>query len=255
MKKLEKANELLQKKQERKEQSGVSKYKTSEATASQVINKKDEDPNCTNNTKDIKIECFDISFGDKSLIQGANLTMAYGRRYGFVGRNGLGKSTLLHMISSRQLIIPAHMSVLHVEQEVTGDDTLALQSVLESDTKRESLLKEEKQLNDSESADAQNRLQAVYAELEAIESDKAPSRASVILAGLGFNAEMQARATKTFSGGWRMRLALARALFCRPDLLLLDEPTNMLDMQVKRALFMSYFFQCSFRSFFRPSFG
>jgi len=240
LKKLERASELQQKKLEKKEMSGVTvnnanKYKSSEATASQVINKKDEDPNSNNNTKDIKIESFDISFGEKCLIQGANITLAYGRRYGFVGRNGLGKSTLLRMISSRQLIIPGHLSVLHVEQEVTGDDTLALQSVLESDTHREALLKEERELNKSmaeSSSEAQGqRLQAVYAELEAIEADKAPSKASVILAGLGFTAAMQARATKTFSGGWRMRLALARALFCKPDLLLLDEPTNMLDMQ------------------------
>merc|ERR1712223_667831 len=185
--------------------------------------------------KDIRIENFDISFGDKGLIQGATVTMVYGRRYGLVGRNGLGKSTLLKMISSRQLIIPAHLSILHVEQEVIGDDTLALQSVLEADTVRESLLAEEISINKklaegSGDAELSSRLSAIYTELEVIESDTAPSRAAVILAGLGFSPEMQGNPTKSFSGGWRMRLALARALFCKPDLLLLDEPTNMLDM-------------------------
>lgn len=239
-KKLEKAEAQLQKKQEKKETTPTPvRYKSCEASANQVISRKDanDDPNnAANNTKDIRIENFDISFGDKVLIQNANITMSYGRRYGLVGRNGLGKSTLLKMISSRQLIIPAHLSILHVEQEVIGDDTVALQSVLEALVIRESLLKEEKEINakmssgeSSESATA--RLAAIYTELEVMESDKAPSRASVILAGLGFTTEMQRAPTKSFSGGWRMRLALARALFCKPDLLLLDEPTNMLDMQ------------------------
>ena len=239
-KKLEKAEAQLQKKLEKKDTTPTpNRYKSSEATASQVISRKDanDDPsNPSNNTKDIRIENFDISFGEKVLIQGATVSMAYGRRYGLVGRNGLGKSTLLKMISSRQLIIPAHLSILHVEQEVIGDDTLALQSVLEALVLRESLLKEEKEISNRMNLGESNendtsRLATIYAELEAMESDKAPSRASVILAGLGFTTEMQAAATKSFSGGWRMRLALARALFCKPDLLLLDEPTNMLDMQ------------------------
>merc|ERR1719322_1134457 len=246
-KKLEKAEQQLQKKQARQQQQGGAgatngnpgnRYKTNEATATQVINKKDAraEASGNNNSKDIRIENFDISFGEKVLLKSAELSLVYGRRYGMVGRNGLGKSTLLKMVSSGQLIIQSHISVLHVEQEVTGDDTLALQSVLESDEKREGLLREEKEINaqmaeGTAPATASTRLAEVYAELEAMESDKAPSRASVILAGLGFTPAMQERATRTFSGGWRMRLALARALFCKPDLLLLDEPTNMLDMQ------------------------
>lgn len=170
------------------------------------------------------------------LLQGADLILAFGRRYGLVGRNGLGKSTLLRMISNGQLRIPSHISILHVEQEVIGDDTLALQSVLECDTVRENLLKREKEISaainsGSTEPELSNELSEIYAHLQNIEADKAPAKASIILNGLGFTPEMQQRETKTFSGGWRMRLALARALFSRPDLLLLDEPTNMLDIK------------------------
>lgn len=188
----------------------------------------------SNRSMDIRIENFDVSFGNKVLLQNADLLLANGRRYGLVGRNGLGKTTLLRMIAGKQLQIPSHISILHVEQEVTGDDTTALDSVLECDFVRTRLQKEEKEINAQINAGSTDptltqKLSEVYAGLEHIDADKAPARASVILNGLGFNKLMQARATKTFSGGWRMRLALARALFSRPDLLLLDEPTNMLE--------------------------
>ncbi|CAG2103027.1 unnamed protein product [Medioppia subpectinata] len=206
-----------------------------EATANQQMSKKDvkSEARGSNKTKDIKIDNFDVAFGDHVLLKSAQLTLGYGRRYGLCGRNGIGKSTLLHMISNRSLVIPGHISILHVEQEVIGDDTLAIDSVLECDVVRNGLLNEEKQLSalNDPTPEQTERLSEVYQHLSAIESDKAPARASIILSGLGFTTDMQRQETKAFSGGWRMRIALARALFSRPDLLLLDEPTNMLDMK------------------------
>ncbi|CAG9760561.1 unnamed protein product [Ceutorhynchus assimilis] len=239
-KKLEKAQAKLQEKQEKrgKEIKMIVPPKLQTASASQVINKKDSklEAKGSNRAQDIRIENFDIAYGDKVLLQGADITLAFGRRYGLVGRNGLGKSTLLNMISSGNLKIPSHISILHVEQEVIGDETLALDSVLECDTVRQSLLEKEKQIgaainSGSNDPDLNTQLSEVYIQLQNIEADKAPAKASIILAGLGFTSQMQQNPTKTFSGGWRMRLALARALFSRPDLLLLDEPTNMLDIK------------------------
>lgn len=178
--------------------------------------------------RDIKVEKFGLSYGKLELITCSDLSIIYGRKYGLIGRNGMGKTTLLRHIADREIAIPSNISILHVEQEVNGDETRVIDAVLAADVERDRLLKEEKKL--LASGDDSTRLQAIYSRLEAIDAHSAEARASSILAGLGFTSDMQAAPTKEFSGGWRMRIALARALFIQPDLLLLDEPTNHLDL-------------------------
>lgn len=188
------------------------------------------------NAVDIKIENFSIAAKGKDLFVNASLLIANGRRYGLVGPNGHGKTTLLRHIQQRAFSIPPNIDILYCEQEVVADDFSAVDSVLKADVKRTELLAECKKLEDDlangvgNSTDLQDRLTEVYAELKAIGADSAEPRARRILAGLGFSKDMQNRATKHFSGGWRMRVSLARALYIEPTLLLLDEPTNHLDL-------------------------
>uniref|UniRef100_A0AAY5F646 ATP-binding cassette sub-family F member 1 n=1 Tax=Electrophorus electricus TaxID=8005 RepID=A0AAY5F646_ELEEL len=185
------------------------------------------------NASDIKLERFSISAHGKELFVNADLLIVAGRRYGLVGPNGKGKTTLLKHISNRALSIPPNIDVLLCEQEVTADDTPAVQAVLKADTRRLKLLEEEKRLQsllDKGEDGASERLQKVYEELRAIGAAAAEAKARRILAGLSFTPEMQNRPTKKFSGGWRMRVSLARALFMEPTLLMLDEPTNHLDL-------------------------
>ncbi|KIR75361.1 ATP-binding cassette subfamily F member 3 [Cryptococcus deuterogattii R265] len=204
-------------------------------------------------SKDIHLLNIDVSFGSNRILSGATLSMAHGRRYGLIGRNGIGKSTLLRHLALREVPIPTHISVLYVEQEIVGDETTALESVLQADVWRHKYVTEERELNlkleelekasakegllgeektqiDRDREDVSSRLGEVQKTLIDMEAETGPARAGSLLAGLGFSEEDQKKVTSSFSGGWRMRLALARALFVKPDLLMLDEPSNMLDL-------------------------
>ncbi|XP_033732268.1 ATP-binding cassette sub-family F member 1-like [Pecten maximus] len=185
------------------------------------------------NQLDIKVENFSISAAGKDLFVNASLHITAGRRYGLVGPNGHGKTTLLRHIQKRALYIPSNIDVLYCEQEVVADETPAIDAVLKADVKRTELLAEEKVLfAEQEKGNTKNseRLKEVYEELIAIGADAAEPKARRILAGLGFTFEMMNRPTVALSGGWRMRVSLARALFLEPTLLMLDEPTNHLDL-------------------------
>uniref|UniRef100_A0A8C3MEV3 Uncharacterized protein n=1 Tax=Geospiza parvula TaxID=87175 RepID=A0A8C3MEV3_GEOPR len=175
-----------------------------------------------------------ISAHGKDLYVNADLFIVAGAATASWGPTGpKGKTTLLKHIANRALSIPPNIDVLLCEQEVLADDTPAVQAVLRADTKRLRLLDEERRLQGLlESGDdaAAERLEKVYEELRAIGAAAAEAKARRILAGLGFTPEMQNRATRKFSGGWRMRVSLARALFLEPTLLMLDEPTNHLDL-------------------------
>ena len=171
-----------------------------------------------------------IRLGGRTLLDNADLTVDPGRRIGLVGRNGAGKSTLLKAIAGELAIddgeirLAARARLGQVKQEAPEGDRSLVDIVLEGDPERLSLLAE------IETAPPE-RLAEIHERLLTIDADSAPARAATILAGLGFDVAAQARPVSSFSGGWRMRVALATALFAAPDLLLLDEPTNHLDLE------------------------
>ncbi|KAH1130468.1 hypothetical protein J1N35_001846 [Gossypium stocksii] len=194
------------------------------------------------NVKDITIDNFSVSARGKELLKNASVKISHGKRYGLVGPNGMGKSTLLKLLAWRKIPVPKNIDVLLVEQEVVGDDRTALQAVVSANEELIRLREEVAALqnssasngedeNDLNGDDAGERLAELYEKLQILGSDAAEAQASKILAGLGFTKAMQGRPTRSFSGGWRMRISLARALFVQPTLLLLDEPTNHLDLR------------------------
>uniref|UniRef100_A0A1I8EI32 ATP-binding cassette n=2 Tax=Wuchereria bancrofti TaxID=6293 RepID=A0A1I8EI32_WUCBA len=185
------------------------------------------------NAVDIKVENFDIAAQGRVLFHKAELTIAFGRHYGLVGPNGMGKTTLLKHIAARRLDIPPNIDLLYCEQEIEVDKTSAIDAVVKSDKHRLALMEEETQLiRKLEEGDISvgEHLKEVTDELKNINADAAEPKARRILAGLGFTKTMQEKPVEVFSGGWRMRISLARALFLEPTLLMLDEPTNHLDL-------------------------
>ncbi len=175
----------------------------------------------------------DLTFriGDRLLFDQATIAIPPGHKVGFVGKNGAGKSTLFKMIlgelqpESGNLTVRRTAHIGHVGQEAPDGPQSLLQTVLDSHTELKDLTAE------SETATDPHRIAEIHTRLADIDAYSAEGRAARILAGLGFDADAQARSCNSYSGGWRMRVALACVLFNEPDLLLLDEPTNYLDLE------------------------
>ena len=179
----------------------------------------------------LRISDITYSVEGRPLFEGASATIPTGHKVGLVGRNGTGKTTLFRLIKGElaleggEISLPSRAKIGGVAQEVPSSSTSLLETVLQADTERAALLAE------SETTTDPHRIAEVQARLADIDAWSAEGRASAILKGLGFDAEAQLRPCSDFSGGWRMRVALAGVLFAQPDYLLLDEPTNYLDLE------------------------
>ncbi|MEC9102362.1 MAG: ATP-binding cassette domain-containing protein, partial [Pseudomonadota bacterium] len=179
----------------------------------------------------LRLTDISYSIAGRSLIEGASATIPQGHKVGIVGRNGAGKTTLFRLIRGEltldggAITLPERARIGGVAQEVPGNEVSLLDTVLAADTERAELLAE------SETATDPTRIADIQTRLADIDAWSAEGRASTILKGLGFTEEEQRMPCSAFSGGWRMRVALAGVLFAQPDLLLLDEPTNYLDLE------------------------
>ena len=172
-----------------------------------------------------------VRLGGRAIIEGASAAIPPGARVGFIGRNGAGKSTLMKAIAGMleadtgSVDMPRGARFGYLRQDAPGGPTSAFDTVLEADLERAALLTEAETQTDPD------RLGHIYDRLDQIDAYTAPARAGSILKGLGFDDAAQARPMESFSGGWRMRVALASLLFTNPDILLLDEPSNHLDLE------------------------
>jgi ATP-binding cassette subfamily F protein 3 len=177
------------------------------------------------------LDDLSIRIAGRLLIDHASVQLPAKARVGLVGRNGTGKTTLFRAIAKElapetgSIAMPARTRIGRLAQEAPDGPQSLLEVVLSADTERAQLLAE------AETAHDPHRIADIHTRLADIDAHAAPARAASILAGLGFSAQAQQRPVEEFSGGWRMRVALAAVLFSEPDLLLLDEPTNYLDLE------------------------
>lgn len=182
-------------------------------------------------SRDVKVTSVSLVFHGKVLVQDTTLELNYGRRYGLLGENGCGKSTILKSIAAREYPIPEHIDIYLLNEPADPTDLGALEWVVteaENELKRLEALSEE--ILEKDGADSP-LLEDLYERIDSMDPSTFSSRAALILTGLGFNKVTIHKKTKDMSGGWRMRVALAKALFVRPSLLLLDDPTAHLDLE------------------------
>ena len=179
----------------------------------------------------LRISDITYSVEGRPLFEGASATIPTGHKVGLVGRNGTGKTTLFRLIRGElaleggEISLPTRARIGGVAQEVPSSEVSLINTVLSADTERAALLLE------SDTAHDPHRIAEIQHRLSDIDAWSAEGRASSILKGLGFDNDAQLRPCSDFSGGWRMRVALAGVLFAQPDVLLLDEPTNYLDLE------------------------
>jgi ATP-binding cassette, subfamily F, member 3 len=177
------------------------------------------------------INDLSLRIAGRLLLDHASVTLPTGSKAGLVGRNGTGKTTLFNAITGEMPVetgsigLPKNVRIGQVAQEAPGTEEPLIEIVLKADTERLALMTEEQTATDP------HRIAEIHMRLADIDAHSAEARAATILSGLGFDTDAQQRPASSFSGGWRMRVALASVLFAEPDLLLLDEPTNYLDLE------------------------
>ncbi|KAF4121866.1 ATP-binding cassette, subfamily F, member 2 [Geosmithia morbida] len=182
-------------------------------------------------SKDVKINSVSLVFHGRVLITDSVLELSYGRRYGLLGENGCGKSTLLKAIAAREFPIPNHLDIYLLNEGAPPSDLGALEWVVkEAENEMERLDKMAEKLLEEEGPESPVLID-LYDHMDKLDPSTFATRASLILTGLGFNKKTLHKKTKDMSGGWRMRVALGKALFVKPSLLLLDDPTAHLDLE------------------------
>lgn len=182
-------------------------------------------------SRDIKMSSVSLLFHGKVLIQDSQLELNYGRRYGLLGENGCGKSTFLKALATREYPVPESIDIYLLDEPAEPSEYSALEYVVreaQHELKRLEDLVEKIIVEDGPESDL---LEPLYEKMDSMDPSTFESRAAIILIGLGFNSKTILKKTKDMSGGWKMRVALAKALFVKPTLLLLDDPTAHLDLE------------------------
>ena len=193
-------------------------------------------------SRDIAVNDFSVPHprGGDDLLEGTHLNLMHGHRYGLCGRNGCGKSTLLRLLGLKRVPgVPEDLRIMYVSQDSSDEfvncESNPIEVLVKSDTRREYLTAQLAELQNHEDAafdvGIEKRIRSIVDELKAIGASDAHERARKVLRGLQFDAAQMERPVRALSGGWRVRVSLARALFVAPDCLLLDEPTNHLDLE------------------------